>query len=148
VSPERPALLRGELWVSPEVVSRGGFGQGPKGLVDLASSLGTDVTFFHWPESAMACDLKEVLGFAHAAGLDCGVTLDGPFQRLTLTRNLLDLLQELGRDPACFQEFLVQEMDEVIEALDLIMESGMELVVIGEDLGYTGGLYFSLEVFR
>ena len=147
-APERPALLRGEIWIGPEVLSEAGFDQGPKGLVDFASSLGADICFFHWPESAMASDLRELVDLAHAARLDCGLTLNGPFQRLTQTRNLIDLLQELIRDPSTFKTGLAREMEEIAETLDLAKESEINLIVITEDLAYTGGLYFSPQVFR
>lgn len=147
-NPETPALLRGEIWVNPDVLAEAGFDRGPKGLVRFASSLGAHICFFHWPESVMVSDLKELLDLAHAADVDCGLTINGPFQRLTLTRNVLDLLQELHRNPSGFQAMLAKEMEEIAETLDLVKESEIELIMITEDVAYTGGLYFSPEVFR
>ncbi len=141
-------LLRGEIWVGPEVLAEAGFDQGPKGVVNFASSLGADVCFFHWPESVPVSDLKELTELAHGTGLDCGLTLDGPFQRLAAKRNVLDVLKELGRNPSDFQGVLAREMEEITESLSLIEQSEMDLVLIGDDLGYAGGLYFSPEVFR
>jgi hypothetical protein len=148
MAPETPTLLQGEIWVSPDVLSEAGFDRGPNGLVRFASSLGTHICFFHWPESVMVSDLKELVDLARAADIDCGLTINGPFQRLTLTRNVLDLLQELHRDPSHFEALLAKEMGEIAETLDLVKESKIELIMITEDVGYTGGLYFSPEVFR
>jgi hypothetical protein len=146
--PCKPALLRGELWVNPGVLSEAGFDRGPLGLVRLASSIGADVCFFHWPESGTAFDLKELAEPAHLAGLDCGLTIDGPFQRLAAKGAVTDILLELGRDPSGFRRLVAREAEGIIASLSAVEESGMELVVIGEDLGYAGGLYFSPEVFR
>ena len=147
-APKTPALLRGEIWVSPAVLAESGFEQGPRGLVEFARSMGADITFFHWPESILSSDLKEMLEFAHGAGLDCGLTVDGPFQRLTVKRNVLELLQELGRDPSNFRALLEKETEEIGEILNWVKESDIDLIVITEDLGYTGGLYFSPKTFQ
>jgi hypothetical protein len=147
-APETPALLRGEIWVSPDVLAEAGFDQDPIGLIRFASSLGAHICFFHWPESVMVSDMKELLDLARAADVDIGLTINGPFQRLTLTRNVLDLLQELHRDPSRFEALLVKEMEDIAETLDLLKGSKIELIMITEDVAYTGGLYFSPEVFR
>jgi hypothetical protein len=147
-NPETPVLLRGEIWISPEVLAEAGFDQGPRGLIEFASSLGADICFFHWPESAMASGLNELIDLAHAADLDCGLTMNGPFQNLTLTRNVLELLQEWHRDPSRFEALLAGEMKDISETLDLLRGSGIELILITEDVAYTGGLYFSPELFR
>jgi len=147
-APETPVLLRGEIWVNPEVLAEAGFDQGPRGLVRFASSVGAGICFFHWPESAMTSDVTELIDLACAADLDCGLTINGPLQRLTLTRNVLELLQELHRDPARFETLLAHEMEDIAETLDLLKGSGIELIMITEDAAYTGGLYFSPELFR
>ncbi len=146
--PLRPGLLKGEVWISPEVLAATGCEPGPRGLVGFASALGADICFFHWPAAALAVDFKDLAAIARDAGLDWGLTIDGPFQRLTTQRNLLDILQEVGRDLAGFQSLLAREMEEIKEVVDLIRELEIELLVIGEDLGYAGGLYFSPSVFR
>ncbi|MBU2055868.1 MAG: hypothetical protein KJ936_01095 [Proteobacteria bacterium] len=146
--PGSPALLRGEIWVSPDVLAQAGFARGPQGLVALASSLGADICFFPWPGPAAVPDLKELAELAHFAGLDCGLTIDGPFQRLASAGNVLDVFLELGRDPAGFRRRLNREMEGITKFLGLIEEAGIGLVVIGEDVGYAGGLYFSPEVFH
>jgi hypothetical protein len=147
-APETPVLLRGEVWVNPDVLVEAGLDRGPGGLVGFASLVGADICFFHWPESAMLSDIKELLDLARAADLDCGLTINGPFQRLTLTRNVLDLLQDLHRDPSCFEALLAKEMEDIAKTLDLLKGSGIELIMITEDVAYTGGLYFSPEIFR
>lgn len=141
-------LLRGEIWINPEVLAEAGFDRGPRGIIDFAMSLEADICFFHWPESVLSADLRELAEYAHHAGLDCGLTIDGPFQRLTAQRDVLDILRELARDPSGFRSLLAREMEEITEILSLVEDSGIELLLIGDDLGYAGGLYFSPAVFR
>ncbi len=147
-APETPALLRGEIWVNRDVLAETGFSEGPEGFVDLASSLGADITFFHWPESVMISDMGGLIGLAREAGLDCGLTIDGPFQRLTVRRNLLGVLHELGGNPSQVRSLLAEETEEIRVILDWAKELEIGLLLITEDLGYTGGLYFSREIFR
>jgi uroporphyrinogen-III decarboxylase len=96
----------------------------------------------------MASDMNELGELARAADVDCGWTINGPFQRLTLTRDVLDLLQELHRDPSRFEALLAKEMEDISETLDLLKGSETGLIIVTEDVAYTGGLYFSPDVFR
>lgn len=146
--PESSGSLRGELWVGPDVLAQAGFARGPRGRVDLALSLEADVCFFPRPEPAEAAAVKDLAELARRAGLDCALTVDGPFQRLAAAGDLLAVFLELGRDPAGFRRRLEREMEEIIGFLAEVGEAGIELVVIGDDVGYSGGLYFSPEVFR
>lgn len=146
--PGSSGSLRGEIWVSPDVLAQAGLSRGPRGRVDLALSLEADICFFPWPGPAAYRDLKELRELASQAGLDCGLTIDGPFQRLAAAGNVLDVFLEIGRDPAGFRRRLEREMEEITGFLDSIWDTGIELVVIGDDVGYSGGLYFSPEVFR
>ena len=114
----------------------------------MASVMGADVCFFHWPEVVMSSDLKEILTVARAAGLDCGLTVDGPFQRLTATRNLIDVLQDIGRRPSDFQRRLANESEEVEEIFSFVEGLGIELILLCDDVAFTGGLYFSPAIFE
>ncbi len=146
--PRRPGLLKGEVWISPDVLAAAGFEAGPRGLAGFASALGADVCFFHWPAAAPAIDVTDLAAIAREAGLAWALTIDGPFQRLTARRNLLDILQAVGRDLSGFRSLLDREMETIKEVVDSIRELEIELLVIGDDLGYAGGLYFSPAVFR
>jgi len=82
-SPDRPILLRGEIWVTPEVLASAGFSQGSEGLVELAATKGADICFFPWLKPWRLSDLEEMVELSHGAGMGCGITMDGPFQRLS-----------------------------------------------------------------
>jgi hypothetical protein len=147
-SPDEPALLRGEIWVNGEVLSEGGFRPGAAGRVEFGLSLGGDIIFFHWPESVVDSDLEAVIGFARGAGLDCGLTVDGPFQRLTCQSNVLDLLRESAVDPSAFRRRLAEQMEEIREVIGWVRGLEIGLLIVTEDIAYTGGTYISPDAFR
>ena len=80
--PAVPALLRGELWIDPQVLAAAGLTPGPRGLIGFAATLGADVCFFPWPDGEASVSGRELAALAHGAGLDCALIIDGPFQRL------------------------------------------------------------------
>jgi hypothetical protein len=146
--PSKPVFLRGEVWVAREVLAAVGFSQDPKGLVELASTVGADICFFPWSQPWMFSDLKEMVELSHGAGMGCGVTMDGPFQRLSREKGLLPILKELGRGSRTLQSHLAKETESIAEGLKLTKDSGIDLVVIGDDIAYGSGLYFSPALFR
>jgi len=146
--PDHSIVLCGEIWVTPEVLAAAGFNQWPKGLAELAFSIRADICFFHWSENLMAHALREIVELSHGLGMGCGLTKDGPFQRLTQTVDLLTILEELGRSPANLQSRIAEEAEKITKDLALAKEIGMDLIILCDDLAYRGGLYFSPSVFQ
>ena len=132
----------------PEVLTSAGFSQKPQGLVEFASSIGADICFFSWPKPGKPLDLKEMVELSHRAGMGCGMTIDGPFQRLSQEKGLLPILQELGKTSRTLQSQLATETGIIAESLRLTGGTGFDLIVIGDDIAYTAGLYFSPLLFR
>ena len=147
-NPDVPGLLRGEIWIEPKVLSTEGFPQGPRGLADFAGSMGADICFFRWPDEAERMEVRELAALARRRGLGCALVVDGPFQRLVSHRDPCAVLCESARDPKRFAAGLDQEKENVMTALDFLRGSEIDLVLIGEDVGYRGGLYFSPDIFR
>ena len=147
-SPEKPIILRGEIWVTPEVLASAGCSQGPKGLAELASAMGADICFFPCSNQSTLSDFKEVVELSHGAGMGCGVTLNGPFQQLSQEKGLLGVLEELGKKPLSLQSQLTKETEKITQILRLTEGLGIDLILIGDDIAYGSGLYFSLSTFR
>jgi len=147
-SPDKPFVLPGEIWVAPEVLKAAGFSQGPEGMLQLASTLGASICFFHWARPLTLSDLVELSELAHGAGMGCGVSIDGPFQRLSQERDLLALLEELGKGPQGLRPLLTEETEKVAETIRLAEDSGTDLILICDDLAYSRSLYFSPAIFR
>lgn len=146
--PDKPILLRGEIWVNPKILASSGGSRGPEGLVDLASSIGANICFFPWSEPWKSSDLKELVEISHAAGMGCGVTMDGPFQRLSQGKGLLPIFEELGKGSRGLQAQIANETQRIAEGLKLTENSEIDLVVIADDIAYSNGLYFSPARFR
>ena len=85
---------------------------------------------------------------AHEADLDCGVVVDGPFQRLATEGSLLSLLGQIGRDPGHFAAALNRHMEEVRSAVGRAAKAGFDILLLTDDLAYAGGLYFSPDLFH
>jgi uroporphyrinogen decarboxylase len=147
-SPEKPIILRGEIWVTPEVLASAGCSQGPKGLAELASAMGADICFFPCSNQSTLSDFKEVVELSHGAGMGCGVTLNGPFQQLSQEKGLLGVLEELGKKPLSLQSQLTRETKKITQTLRLTEGLGIDLILIGDDIAYGSGLYFSPSTFR
>ncbi len=146
--PSSPVMLRGEIWIVPEVLAAAGLSKSPEGLVELASFLGADLCFFHWEESLTSFDLKERVKLAHEVGLGCGLTVDGPFERLVQKKDLLLMLKVLAKSPVSFRDRLSEEMGKVADNFRQVEELGADLIILCEDLAYRSGLYCSPEIFR
>jgi hypothetical protein len=147
-SSDKPVVVRGEIWVAPEVLEAAGLSQGPEGLVELASMMEADICSFPLPKRFAPHYLEKITNLSHDAGMGCILTIDGPFQRLSQEKDMLALLDELGKKPLDFQLRLRQEAEKIIEAFERAENSGIDLILFGDDLAYTGGLYFSPSIFR
>lgn len=146
--PDKPILLKGEIWVNVGIPASIGFSRDPKGLTEFASAIGADFCFFPWSEPWKPSNLKELIEISCPTGMGCGITLDGPFQRLTRKKGLISILEELGKGSRSLQSQLADETQKIAEGLEAAENSGVKLAVIGDDIGYSRGLYFSDALFR
>ncbi|MDA8123986.1 MAG: hypothetical protein M0009_02190 [Deltaproteobacteria bacterium] len=146
--PASPALLRGEIWIDPQVPTKAGFAPGPRGLIGFATDMGADICFLPWTEGKTAEEGQALAALAHRAGLDCALVIDGPFQRLAARHDLCTLLGELAGNPKGFAARLDREKAVIMNSVDEIGATEIDLILIGEDVGYRGGLYFAPECFR
>ncbi len=146
--PAVPGLLRGEIWINPEVWEQAGFGHGPQGRVAFSRELGADLCCFPWPLEGYREEASCLTALCHGQGLECGLVIDGPFQRLAGRRDLCALLAEKAGTPRRFAAHLDQEKARLLTLLDGLAEAPVDLLLIGEDVGYAQGLYFAPDRFR
>jgi len=146
--PDRPGFLRGEIWITPEVLLAAGLKANGEGLVEFSSSIGADICFFHCSGPSSRSGLGEMVERATTAGLGCALTVDGPFQRLAQKRGIMSLVEDLARNPLGLKSQLTQESEAVAENLRWMTDTEAKLIILGEDIAYMSGLYFSPEVFR
>jgi uroporphyrinogen decarboxylase len=141
-------LLRGEIWITPEVLLAAGLKTNGEGLVEFSSSIGADLCFFHCSGPSSRSGLGEMVERATTTGLASALTVDGPFQRLAQKRGIMSLVEDLARNPLGLKSQLTQESETVAENLRWMTDTEAKLIILGEDIAYMSGLYFSPEVFR
>jgi uroporphyrinogen decarboxylase len=146
--PSSPVPIRGELFVTPNVLPEVGFNQTPKRVVDFFSSIGADICFYNWTESSNPSDFHEMMELCHKAALGFGLTVDGPFECLAKTEGLLPLLQEIGRNPSTLKSRIAEKVEEFEKDLRAIGRFQEGPILICEDMAYDRGLYFSPAIFR
>ncbi|MGQ9558792.1 MAG: uroporphyrinogen decarboxylase family protein, partial [Desulfurispora sp.] len=88
-------IPRGELWIAGEVLSSLGLSPEQESLITLAAHLGTDYCFFSYTSPLESLPLQggameRLVQKAHAAGLRCGVTVDGPFERAVAAQGFME----------------------------------------------------------
>jgi len=145
--PGNRLLLKGELWMNPEVLGAFGFNNDLKGRIAFLSSIGADTCFLPWDDSFSPAHLKQMKEQASQARFALAITIDGPFQRLVKTEDLTSLLLQLGREPHHLSPSLDQTTEETADIVEKAGSAGIELVILGEDLAYRDNLYFSPALF-
>jgi hypothetical protein len=145
--PNSRLSLRGELWTNPEVLGALGFNNDLKGRIEFLSSIGADTCFFPWNDSLSPAHLEQMKEDASQRGFALGLTINGPFQRLTQGEDLMSLLLQLGRDPHRLLPSLNQATERTVEIVEKMASSGIELAILGEDIAYNRHLYFSPALF-
>jgi uroporphyrinogen decarboxylase len=146
--PSSSLVIRGELFVTPKVLSGVGCDQTPKGVVDFFSSIGADIFFYNWTESSNPSDFHEMMEFFRKAGLGFGLTIDGPFERLAQTGDLFSLLPEIGINASALRNKIADKVEEFEKDLRVIGAFEQGPILICEDIAYDQGLYFSPTLFR
>ena len=146
--PSSPVVVRGELFVTLDVLTEVGFDQTSKGLVDFFSSIHSDMCFYNWTDSSNPSDFREMMDLCDKAGLGFGLTIDGPFERLAQTGDLFSLLQEIGTDASALRSRIADKVEEFEKDLTVIGRFLQGPIVVCEDIAYDRGLYFSPLIFR
>lgn len=145
-------IPRGELWVAGEVLHAMGLPERQESLIALAARLGADYCFFSYtspleslpPEGGA---MERLVQKAHAAGLRCGVTVDGPFERAVAEHGFMEVLHWFARPDGLkdrFQETAARAAAELAAAA----RTGADLLILCDDIAYNRGPYFSPAQFQ
>ena len=123
---DRPT--RGEIWPLP------GGGTADENIA-VAKELGTDFCFFdHLPGS---------IGKTHALGLAAGAVINGPWQRWMIDVGWENALLSLARVADGVQQGLGAAAALVEKELSEWASTGVDMVVLADDIAYAGGPYMS-----
>lgn len=144
---ESQLFWRGELWVAGDVLRELGLTQRQYSLIDLAVRAGWDICFFSYSSPIQQVEktsgeMEDMIKLGHACGLACGVTVDGPFERLVGKLGFMEVMS-LFQDEAALRDALQQETLLAAEELAAAERAGADLLVLCDDIAYNRGLYFS-----
>ncbi|MFZ5591709.1 MAG: uroporphyrinogen decarboxylase family protein [Bacillota bacterium] len=145
-------IPRGELWIAGEVLQEIGLPQEQESLIALASSLGTDICFFSYTSPLENLPLQggameRLVQKAHAAGLLCAVTVDGPFERAVAEHGFMEVLYWFAQPDGLADRFEKTAAQAAAE-LAAAARAGADMLILCDDIAYNHGPYFSPAQFR
>jgi len=145
-------IPRGELWISGELLRELGMEQTQESLISLCADIGVDICFLSYTGPVQSIpvysgEMSLLIKKAHALGLICGVTVDGPFERTTREHGFLEVIKWFY-DPARLREQLERNAALAIDELTAADSAGADLLILCDDVAYNRGLYFSPEHFK
>nr|WP_279221025.1 uroporphyrinogen decarboxylase family protein [Desulfofundulus salinum] len=91
--------------------------------------------------------MSHLIKKAHASGLVCGVTVDGPFERTVREHGFMEVIKWFCK-PDRLEEQLEKNAALAATELEAADNAGADLLLLCDDIAYTQGLYFSPEQFR
>ncbi|KKM10030.1 hypothetical protein SY88_15385 [Clostridiales bacterium PH28_bin88] len=144
-----PEVVKGELWVSPNVLEALCLKKNQYSLIELALKLDADCCFFSYSSPLAESDLTSedmirLLKEARLKNLGCGLVIDGPFERMIRDQGFataLPLFTPAG-DGRAFD--LLSEYAELADTeLESALRTDTDIILICDDIAYNHGLYMS-----
>lgn len=138
-------LLKAETWIAAEVLQRLQLEVGQFSIVKAAEIIGSDCCFFSFENpvgSLTAIELKKLIDYAHVRGFSCGVTVDGPFERMMGELGFMAALPLFYEREKAGQE-LLKYLAAAEAQVAAARRAGADLIIICDDLAYTKAPYIS-----
>ncbi len=140
------------MWIAGKVLSQLGLDAGQQSLISLALKIGADLCFFSYTSPIQEIrpgsgDMASLIKRAHACGLTCGVTVDGPFERAVRDQGFTEVMHLFYKGDA-LEECLQHYTDGAAEEVAGAVKAGADLVMVCDDIAYKKGLYFSPRMFE
>ncbi|SHJ81447.1 uroporphyrinogen decarboxylase family protein [Desulfofundulus thermosubterraneus] len=145
-------IPRGELWISGEILRELGLEQTQESLITLSINIGADICFFSYTSPVQSLpvnsgEMRLLIKKAHALGLVCGVTVDGPFERTVREHDFIEVIKWFY-NPDRLEEHLEKNTALAADELMAADNAGADLLILCDDIAYKRGLYFSPEQFK
>ncbi len=149
-------IPRGEVWVGTAVLAQAGLEDHVAGHAAFCRRMGMDLLVLPLAEEARRDEtqgyryftLEEIQTLSEIKDLFTAVVVDGPFQRLTQSKGLMEVFTLRARDRAHFESAYAQEAAGVE---NLIRESGefaLDAFIIADDIASEKSTYFNPEEIR
>lgn len=145
-------IPRGELWISGEIFKGLALEIKQESLITLNKILDADMCFFSYSSPlqnipAGSGEMSLLIEKARASGLICGVTVDGPFERLVRDYGFMEVIKWFHR-PGRLVELLKKNAALAAAELRAADNAGADFLILCDDIAYNRGLYFSPDHFR
>lgn len=148
----KPQLLKGELWINPEILQSLGLKKRQLSLIKAAVALKADFCFFSFKSPIE--DISTNSRYMHQLGeearrnnLGFGITIDGPFERVVNEYGFMDAMPII-RDTEKFKNALKEHVKNIRAELRQACEVASDLIIICDDVAYNRGLYISPKIFE
>ncbi|WP_027364519.1 uroporphyrinogen decarboxylase family protein [Desulfotruncus alcoholivorax] len=149
---KKSRVPRGELWISGTILEELGLERTQKSIVVLSSEIDADICFLSYtgPVQQLPVESKEMefnIKKAHDLELLCGVTVDGPFERIVKEHGFLETMKLFYNEKTLNIQL---EKHTAVAAAELAAaeKAGADLLILCDDIAYTRGLYFSPHKFK
>ena len=148
---ETDLIPRAELWLGSEIFKEYDLEDNFKGHVRLRELLGMDLLFM--PISRHSSldksqgyryfSLEEFKKASDICELPAGMVIDGPFQKLSEKKGLMNVFSEWIKNRASIEREFSHEATESISLITDSLDLHPFIVVIADDIAYEKGLYIS-----
>lgn len=146
-------LPRGEVWVGTAVLDQAGLEDHAAGHAAFCRRMGMDILVLPLAEQPRYDEtqgyryfsLEEIQPLSEIKDLFTAVTVDGPFQRLTQSKGLMEIFTLWARDR---DQFVSAYTGEAAGVENLIREAcalGLDAVIVADDIASEKNTYFRPE---
>jgi len=147
---------RGEVWVGTTVLRQAELEDNVAGHAAFCRQMGMDLVVLPLAEEARRDEiqgyryftLEEIRTLSEIKDLFTAVIVDGPFQRLTQDKGLMEIFTLWARDRAQFLSGYTRETIGVENLIRNACEFGLDAVIIADDIASEKNTYFSPKEIR
>lgn len=135
-------IPRGEVWVGEAVLRHAGYEDDVEGRTAFCRHMGMDLLVLSLAEEAHIDEaqgyryftLEEISSLSEIRDLSTAVTVDGPFQRLTTRKGLMEVLSLWSREENHLESAWAEETERVDRLIRSTESLGLDAVILADDI--------------
>ncbi len=147
---------RGEVWVGTSVLEQAGFQDDVVGHAAFCRQMGMDLLVLPLAEEARLDEtqgyryfaLEDIQTLSETKDLFTAVIVDGPFQRLTQSKGLMEIFTLWARDRSHFESAYAKEAAGVEDLIRAAGGFGLDAFILADDIASEKSTYFSPKEIR
>ena len=146
-------IPRAELWLGSEIFKEYGLTDDIEGHLRVRKMFGMDIFFMPVSDRDTTAQFqsyryfssKELKKALEISKIPVGVIIDGPFQRLTENKGLMNVFSEWIKKRNSIEKEFQQEANLSMSLVIDVLEHNPSILVIADDIAYEKGIYMSYE---